>query len=109
MEYIFENEFLRCCHKDKSGLLSEEELDRAHGYATPSCLEQCPLGPAQWEHICRLKAIEEATEEAHARGLGCKRQRELTCASDVVLDCGCSGCVEWREFMKKAKPASAYL
>lgn len=76
----------------------ELELDAARGYVVPTDLSECPFGPAQWEMIQRQNAIETRVEDAIARGLGCKAGRELTSASDVV-DCDCSGCVEWKVFV----------
>ena len=60
----------------------EIEMDKAHGYVPPQCEEECPLGPDQWKWICRHRAITARQEEGTARGLGCKKKRTITWASD---------------------------
>lgn len=80
----------------------ELELDAALGYVIPDSLEECPHGPAQWHSICKQNAIEERVREGMAKGLGCNREREVTCASDMV-DCDCKGCVAWADWMMRVK------
>ena len=49
---------------------------------------------AQWAHILECRAINARVDEARDLGLGCTR--EVECASEIDLECACSGCVAWR-------------
>jgi len=79
----------------------ELELDSVRGYVAPKGPEECLLGPEQWEWIVRLRKLEARVQEGEAMGLGCKKPRTVTCAGDVVLDCDCSGCKEWKNWVGK--------
>ena len=83
----------------------EIEMDKACDYVPPRCQEDCDRGPEQWAWICQMKAIEMRVQEGVARGLGCKKERIVTCASDIMLpeECGCSDCEEWLAWMSAVR------
>ena len=90
--------------------MTEREVELlGPGYKRPQSLEECPGGPAQWEWISHLMAIEARVAEGTARGLGCTVKRTVRSAADKVLaeECGCSGCVEWIAWMAPVRSRAA--
>lgn len=82
-----------------------QDLDRVALQCRREAAEYRPVTeenstPEQWAWVCELQAIEERKRVGDEKGIGkCTRQKAVTCASQINLQCGCDGCREWAEWM----------
>ena len=91
------------CPHDEGGILRQVRRERA-SYVP---LTQADCTPEQWEAHLHTERIIARVEEGTALGIGCKVDRgPVTCASDIVLDCECGGCRDWRSWMAPVFPLS---
>lgn len=86
-----------CPHSDRE----LREYERWKEANPPLREEDCDA--EQWAHVSQCRAITARVEEGRRLGLGCTR--EVECASEIDLECACSGCVEWRAWMEQKGPS----